>query len=52
MICDLSTVLGWLDINSEFLDIEVTGLCLDSRKITTGNVFIALCGYDNHGIDE
>jgi UDP-N-acetylmuramoyl-L-alanyl-D-glutamate--2,6-diaminopimelate ligase len=51
MICDLSTVLGWLDINSEFLDIEVTGLCLDSRKITTGNVFIALCGYDNHGID-
>lgn len=51
MKCDLSTVLSWLDIDSEQLDIDVSGLCLDSRKIKKGNVFIALCGYDNHGID-
>jgi UDP-N-acetylmuramoyl-L-alanyl-D-glutamate--2,6-diaminopimelate ligase len=51
MTYDLSTVLQWIDINSEILDIEVTGLCLDSRKIKSGELFVALSGYDNHGID-
>lgn len=48
---DLSTVLRWIDIDSEKLEIEVSGLCIDSRKIKSGDIFIALCGYDNHGID-
>jgi len=48
---DLSTVLSWFGIESQNLDIEVTGLCLDSRKIKPGQVFIALNGEENHGID-
>lgn len=48
---DLSTVLSWFGIKSPELDIEVTGLCLDSRKIKPGEIFIALNGTDNHGID-
>lgn len=51
MSIDLSTILSWLDIESKNLDIEVSGLCIDSRKITNGDVFIALSGFDNHGID-
>lgn len=51
MKVDLSTVLAWLDIDSKELGIEVTGLCHDSRKISPGDVFIALSGYENHGID-
>lgn len=51
MIIDLSTVLKWLDIDSNNLNIDVTGLCLDSRKIKPGEVFIALSGENNHGID-
>ncbi len=51
MSIDLSELLNWLDIDSKFLDIEVSGICLDSRKITQGDVFIALSGFDNHGID-
>ena len=51
MSTDLSKLLHWLKIDSKNLDIEVSGLCLDSRKITQGDVFIALSGFDNHGID-
>lgn len=51
MNIDLSTVLKWLSIDSKNLDINVTGLCLDSRKIKSEEVFIALSGNDNHGID-
>jgi UDP-N-acetylmuramoyl-L-alanyl-D-glutamate--2,6-diaminopimelate ligase len=51
MSYDLSTVLRWIGIDSEKLNIEVSGLCLDSRKINSGDIFIALCGFDNHGID-
>ena len=51
MNVDLSTLLSWLDIDSDKLDINVTGLCLDSRKIKPEEVFIALSGHDNHGID-
>ena len=48
---DLSTVLTWFGIESHDLGIEVTGLCLDSRKIKPGQIFIALNGTENHGID-
>ena len=48
---DLSAVLKWLDIDSKKLNIDVTGLCIDSRKIKPKEVFIALSGHDNHGID-
>ena len=48
---DLSTVLSWFGIESQDLGIEVTGLCLDSRKIKPGQIFIALNGTENHGID-
>ena len=51
MNIDLSTLLKWLDIQSTTLGINVSGLCQDSRKINTDNVFIALSGFDNHGID-
>lgn len=51
MKIDLSLVLGWLGIEVENLDIAVTGICHDSRRITTGDLFIAISGYDNHGID-
>ncbi|VAW41332.1 UDP-N-acetylmuramoylalanyl-D-glutamate--2,6-diaminopimelate ligase [hydrothermal vent metagenome] len=51
MKVDLSAVLEWLDIITENLAIEVSGLCHDSRKITCGDVFIALSGSDNHGMD-
>ncbi len=50
MKIDLSKLLEWLNIDSPHLDIEVSGLCLDSRKITPGDVFVALSGFDNHGI--
>ena len=48
---DLSTVLSWFGIKSQNLGIKVTGLCLDSRKIKPGQIFIALNGAENHGID-
>ena len=31
-------------------DIPLTGLCLDSRKIQSGNVFVALAGQKDHGL--
>ncbi len=48
---DLSTVLGWLGIQSQNLGINAKGLCLDSRQISSNDVFIALNGHSNHGID-
>jgi UDP-N-acetylmuramoyl-L-alanyl-D-glutamate--2,6-diaminopimelate ligase len=51
MEIDLSKILLWLGIESQELQIPVAGLCLDSRKISSNDVFIALSGNDNHGID-
>ncbi|MBL4772903.1 MAG: UDP-N-acetylmuramoyl-L-alanyl-D-glutamate--2,6-diaminopimelate ligase, partial [Alcanivoracaceae bacterium] len=51
MNVDLSIILQWLNIKADSLDINVSGMCLDSREITTGDIFIALSGFDNHGID-
>ena len=51
MKIDLSLVLSWIGIKVDPLNVVVTGICHDSRRITTGDLFIALSGYDNHGID-
>ncbi|MFK8010467.1 MAG: UDP-N-acetylmuramoyl-L-alanyl-D-glutamate--2,6-diaminopimelate ligase [Marinicellaceae bacterium] len=51
MKIDLSQVLNWIGIKAKDLDISVTGICHDSRRITPGDLFIALSGFDNHGID-
>lgn len=51
MKIDLSVVMEWLGIEVEHLNIPVSGICHDSRRITNGDLFIALSGYDNHGID-
>jgi len=51
MKIDLSLVLSWLGIEAEELNIPITGICHDSRRITNGDLFIALSGFDNHGID-
>jgi UDP-N-acetylmuramoyl-L-alanyl-D-glutamate--2,6-diaminopimelate ligase len=51
MNTDLSIILQWLDIDAEHLAINVSGLCQDSRKIKDDNLFVALSGFDNHGID-
>ena len=40
---------GIADIDS---DIEIMGLCLDSRKLTAGDVFIALNGALQHGMSH
>ncbi len=48
---DLSVLLRWLGIESADLGIEVAGLCLDSRQVSSKDVFIALNGQSNHGID-
>lgn len=51
MKIDLSAILQWVGIDAKHLDVEVTGLCLDSRKVKAGDLFIALNGGDNHGVD-
>ncbi len=40
---------GFADIDT---DIEIAGLCLDSRKIKTGDVFFAVNGAIQHGIEH
>lgn len=37
--------------NSDLLDKEIGELCLDSREIQAGDVFIALSGFNVHGLD-
>ncbi|MCF6287692.1 MAG: UDP-N-acetylmuramoyl-L-alanyl-D-glutamate--2,6-diaminopimelate ligase [Proteobacteria bacterium] len=51
MKIDLSIILQWLDIDAEHLGVEVSGLCADSRKVKSGDVFIALSGDNHHAID-
>jgi UDP-N-acetylmuramoyl-L-alanyl-D-glutamate--2,6-diaminopimelate ligase len=48
---DLSSILNWLDIEAEFLNIEIQRLCIDSRNIEQGDLFIALNGENFHGMD-
>lgn len=46
-----SDLLKWLNLPVMKEDFDVLGLCLDSRKIKQGDIFIALSGEDNHGMD-
>ncbi|WP_395377149.1 UDP-N-acetylmuramoyl-L-alanyl-D-glutamate--2,6-diaminopimelate ligase [Marinicella sp. W31] len=48
---DLSEVMHWLGLESEPLDINVTGITADSRNIHPGDVFFALSGFQMHGMD-
>ncbi len=48
---DLSELLAALDIQSEALDVPVRGLTADSRAVRKGDVFLAMSGFQVHGID-
>lgn len=47
----LNQILNWLAIESTDQGIEVKDLTLDSRAIKAGDVFIALSGFNVHGMD-
>ncbi len=47
----LNQILTWLDQPTLADDLPVTGLCLDSRRLRSGNVFLALSGHQIHGFD-
>lgn len=51
MMIDLSKILNWLDIQADFLNVEINDLCIDSRKIKQGDLFVALNGENFHGMD-
>ncbi len=43
---------GFVSFTHTDLDIEISGLTLDSRKVAAGNVFIALAGSRQHGLSH
>lgn len=46
----LSTLIHTVSHSTnQFQDVEVTGLCNDSRKIEKGNIFFAIPGYETNG---
>jgi UDP-N-acetylmuramoyl-L-alanyl-D-glutamate--2,6-diaminopimelate ligase len=47
----LNEILDWLEQPPLEQDREVTGLCLDSRRLRAGDVFLALSGHQIHGYD-
>ncbi|MGZ8955443.1 MAG: Mur ligase family protein, partial [Methylovulum sp.] len=47
-LTELLTISPQLD--DQLTDIVITGLALDSRKVVSGNVFIALAGAKQHGL--
>lgn len=49
----LATLLqGWVDPSVSIPDLDVGGLCLDSRALRPGEVFLALGGTREHGLDH
>ena len=48
----LRSLLAGSEVLSEFPDIEVGGLQLDSRKVKAGDLFIALHGHQSHGLQH
>jgi len=48
---DLSELMHWLGLESKPLDIAVSGMTADSRKVQPGDVFFALSGFQMHGMD-
>ncbi|MGZ8190198.1 MAG: UDP-N-acetylmuramoyl-L-alanyl-D-glutamate--2,6-diaminopimelate ligase [Methylococcaceae bacterium] len=47
-LTELLTISPQLD--DQLTDIVITGLALDSRKVVSGNIFIALAGAKQHGL--
>jgi UDP-N-acetylmuramoyl-L-alanyl-D-glutamate--2,6-diaminopimelate ligase len=47
----LKRLLSWLSVESEVTDIEVLDVKLDNREVKAGDVFIALSGFNVHGLD-
>lgn len=47
----LKQLLSWLSVESNVDDVDVLGLKLDNREIGVGDVFIALSGFNVHGLD-
>lgn len=41
---------GLVSVNTDDIDISVTGLALDSREVVSGDMFIALAGAKQHGL--
>lgn len=48
---DLSEILNWIGIHTESLAVSVNSICLDSRSVKRGSLFIALSGFNVHGMD-
>src|SRR4026208_2018800 len=48
---NLRTLLSFLEKYDPYgnLDVEITGLAYDSRKVQRGNLFVALPGFNFHG---
>ncbi len=49
--CRLSTVLQGLITVPADLDVEIHGVCADSRHVQTGDLFLACAGAHSHGLD-
>ncbi len=47
----LNQVLTWLGLPPLAEDRPVSGLCLDTRRLRTGDVFLAMSGHQIHGFD-
>ena len=45
----LAMLLEGVDVVGDVPDIEVTGIAMDSRQITAGDVFLACAGFRTHG---
>jgi len=49
--CHLNQVLGWLKLPASDENLQVSGLSMDTRTIQAGDVFIAMSGFNVHGMD-
>lgn len=45
------TQLGIVEIGAAYADLEVTGIAIDSRKVSAGALFVARDGVNHRGID-
>lgn len=47
----LNQLLSWMGLPPQPGDRPVGGLCLDSRRLRSGDVFLAMSGHQIHGLD-
>jgi len=47
----LNQILAWIDQPPVAKDRPVSGLCLDTRRLRAGDVFLAMSGHQIHGFD-